>query len=191
MEVGKTLYVTERKAWRKWLSKNHKTAPDIWLIYYKKESGKKRIPYNDAVEEALCYGWIDSLTKPRDEESWVQRFTPRRKKSPLSEMNKERVRRLIKAGKMTRSGLERISHHLNGRPGKKVELKKFILPDDIIRALKADPEVWKKFESYPESYKRIRVGWIDGVRKRPDVFEQRLRYLIKMTAKNKKFGMVQ
>src|ERR1039458_1395740 len=105
MEVGKTLYVTNRKQWRSWLLKHHKTASDIWLVYYKKESGKRRIPYNDAVEEALCYGWIDSRTKPRDKESWVQRFTPRRKKSPLSEMNKERVRRLIKAGKMTRSGL--------------------------------------------------------------------------------------
>jgi len=83
MEVGKTLCVTERKAWRKWLSKNHKTAPDIWLIYYKKESGKKRIPYNDAVEEALCYGWIDSLTKPRDEESWCSASLPEERKAPF------------------------------------------------------------------------------------------------------------
>jgi len=191
MEVGKKLYVTDRKAWRRWLAKNHKTAPDIWLVYYKKGSGKDRIPYNDAVEEALCYGWIDSLTKPRNKESWVQRFSPRRKKSPLSEMNKERVRRLIEAGTMTRFGLESISHHLDGRSKKKGELKKFIFPHDIIRALKKDPEVWKHFNSFPESYRRIRVGWIDGTRNRPDFFEKRLRYFIKMTAKNKKFGMVQ
>jgi uncharacterized protein YdeI (YjbR/CyaY-like superfamily) len=191
MELGKTLYVADRKAWRKWLSIHHKTAADIWLIYFTKRSGKQRIPYNDAVEEALCFGWIDSTAKPRDGESWAQRFSPRRKKSPLSEMNKERVRRLIKAGKMTRFGLEGISHHMDKSSRKKPELKKYILPEDIILKLKSDPVVWKNFSRFPESYQRIRVGWIDGVRKRPEVFEQRLRYFIKMTAKNKRYGMVQ
>ncbi|MGA9407681.1 MAG: YdeI/OmpD-associated family protein [Bacteroidota bacterium] len=191
MELGKTLYATNRKQWRSWLSKHHKTTGDIWLIYFKKESGKPRIPYNDAVEEALCYGWIDSTTKPRDKESWVQRFTPRRNKSPLSEMNKERVRRLIKAGKMTRFGLESIQHHLNGHSLKEPKLKKFALPADILEKLKSDPVAWKNFIKFPASYKRIRIGWIDGVRRRPEVFDQRLRYFIKMTAHNKKFGMVQ
>ena len=191
MEVGKTLFVTNRKPWRSWLSKHHKTASDIWLVYYKKESGKRRIPYNDAVEEALCYGWIDSLTKPRDKESWVQRFTPRRKKSPLSEMNKERVRRLIKAGKMTRSGLERIRHEMDGRSAKRPKLKKFILPCDILQHLKSDPVVWKNFKNFPKTYQHIRVAWIDGSRNRPDFFAQRLQYFMRMTARNKKFGMVQ
>ncbi|MGA7162020.1 MAG: YdeI/OmpD-associated family protein [Bacteroidota bacterium] len=191
MEVGKTLYVRNRKQWRSWLSKHHKTAVDIWLIYYKKESGRPRIPYNDAVEESLCYGWIDSTSKPRDEKSWVQRFSPRRKKSPLSEMNKERVRRLIRAGKMTPFGLESIRHHMDGNSGKTNKLKKFTLPSDILKKLKSDAEVWKNFVKFSASYKRIRIGWIDGVRRRPKVFDQRLRYFIKMTAQNKKFGMVQ
>ena len=190
MEVGKTLYAPDRKRWRSWLSKNHKTAQDIWLIYFKKESGKKRIPYNDAVEEALCYGWIDSIVKPRDAESWVQRFTPRRKGSPLSELNKERVRRLIKAKKMTRYGLESIRHHMERKLSGKTALKEFTLPKDILRVLKSDPVVWRNFQGFSVSYKRIRIGWIDGVRRRPDVFQQRLRYFIKMTAQNKKFGMV-
>ena len=72
MEIGTTLYVTNRRQWRTWLARHHKTASEIWLIYYKKHSGKPRIPYNDAVEEALCYGWIDSLTKPMDEYRWAQ-----------------------------------------------------------------------------------------------------------------------
>ena len=118
MKVGKTLYVTNRNQWRSWLSKHHRTANDIWLIYYNKRSGKDRIPYNDAVEEALCYGWIDSLTKPRNDESWVQRFSPRKNKSALSEMNKERVRRLIKAGTMTQFGLASIRHHMEKRSQK-------------------------------------------------------------------------
>jgi uncharacterized protein YdeI (YjbR/CyaY-like superfamily) len=99
MKIGTTLYVTHRRQWRSWLAKNHASAREIWLIYFKKESGKSRIPYNDAVEEALCYGWIDSITKPIDEKRWAQRFSPRRKNSALSETNKERVRRLIKAKK--------------------------------------------------------------------------------------------
>lgn len=194
MDLGETLYVTNRKQWRAWLAKHHKTAPEIWLVYYKKVSGKERIPYNDAVEEALCYGWIDSILKPIDKDKYAQRFSPRRKKSPLSPMNKERIRRLIRQKKMTRAGLESIGHHLV-EDFKQVsvskQLKAFKMPDDILEHLKQDPVVWKNFQKFPESYKRIRIGWIDGARQRPEEFQKRLRYFIKMTAKNKRFGMVQ
>jgi uncharacterized protein YdeI (YjbR/CyaY-like superfamily) len=98
MRFGKTFYAKTRKQWRAWLAKHHKTAPDIWLIYYKKDSGKPRVPYGDAVEEALCYGWIDSIMKPIDARRYAQRFSPRRPTSQLFEMNRERVRRLIAAG---------------------------------------------------------------------------------------------
>ena len=194
MEVGKTLYVSNRKKWRSWLAKNHRSAAEIWLVYYKKHSGKPRIPYNDAVEEALCYGWIDSILKPKNEECYVQRFSPRRKNSKLSEMNKERVRRLIKNKRMTRFGLESIQHHLAQSPHKYSalqNLKHFALPKDILIILKSDPVVWRNFEKFPESYKRIRIGWIDTARQHPEIFNQRLRYFLKMTGKNKKFGMVQ
>ena len=194
MELGKTLYVTKRKEWRAWLARHHKTAKEIWLVYYRKASGKPRIPYNDAVEEALCYGWIDSTNKTIDAERTAQRFTPRRKGSPLSPMNMERVRRLIAQKRMTRAGLESIGQHLEadaGVGGRRQKLKDVQWPEDILEQLKQDPQVWKNFQAFPESYKRIRIGWIDGARKRPDEFEKRLRYFIKMTAKNKRFGMVQ
>ena len=194
MELGKTLYVTHRRKWRSWLSKNHKTAHEIWLIYYKKHSKKPRIPYNDAVEEALCYGWIDSTTKPVDHERWAQRFSPRRKNSMLSEMNKERVRRLVARGKMTKAGLLSIQHHMeqNSKTFREFPpLKKFTLPNDILKNLRTKPIVWKNFIKFPESYKRIRIGWIDAARHRPEVFQQRLNYFLKMTAKNKRYGMVQ
>jgi uncharacterized protein YdeI (YjbR/CyaY-like superfamily) len=193
MKIGKTFYAANRKQWRSWLAKNHRSEPEIWLLYYKKNSGRPRIPYNDAVEEALCYGWIDSTAKPNDEYSYFQRFSPRRKNSDLSEMNKERVRRLIKAKKMTRFGLARIQHHMeNGSRSSTYStvLKKFKVPADILRELKADPLVWRNFKKFPESYKRIRTGWIDGSRNRPDVFAQRLQCFLKMTARNKMFGMV-
>lgn len=193
MKLGTTLYVTNRKQWRAWLAKNHKTASEIWLIYYRQASGRPRLPYNAAVEEALCYGWIDGQYQAIDQDSFAQRFSPRRQNSPLSVMNKERIRRLIKAKKMTRFGLERIQHEIDRASAKSAQtkLKAFELPDDILEALKADPIVWRNFNKFPKSYQAIRVGWIDGARKRPIEFQKRLRYFIKMTAQNKRFGMVQ
>jgi len=194
MKIGKTFYTKSRREWRSWLAKNHRSAPEIWLIYFKKQSGKPRIPYNDAVEEALCYGWIDSTLKPIDEQCFAQRFSPRRKNSKLSEMNKERIRRLIKTKKMTRFGLESIQQHLENNSKKSAasrSLKRFTFPEDIIEILKTEPAAWKYFVKFPMSYKRIRIGWIDAARHRPDIFNQRLKYFLKMTLKNKRFGMVQ
>jgi uncharacterized protein YdeI (YjbR/CyaY-like superfamily) len=182
VKIGKTLYVKNRKEWRSWLAEHHKTASEIWLIYYKKTSGKPRIPYNDAVDEALCYGWIDSLVKPLDAHKYAQRYSPRKKTSRLSDMNRERVRRLIKSGRMTKAGLAAIEH-----TGK----RSATLPADILSRLKRDPTTWKNFQKFPASYKRIRIGWIDAARQRREAFEQRLRYFLKMTAQNKRFGMVQ
>lgn len=182
MKVGKTLYAKTRAEWRRWLAKHHKTAAEIWLIYYKKDSGKPRIPYNDAVEEALCYGWIDSLLKPIDARKYAQRYSPRKKTSKLSDMNRERVRRLIKSGRMTTAGLAAIAH-----AGK----KSGTVPPDIEKRLKQDPTAWRNFQRFPASYKRIRIGWIDAARHRREAFEQRLRYFLKMTKQNKRFGMVQ
>ena len=182
MKVGTTLYVKTRVEWRRWLRANHKTATEIWLIYYKKISGKPRIPYNDAVDEALCYGWIDSLVKPIDERKYAQRFSPRKKTSRLSDMNRERVRRLVKSGRMTKAGLAAIEHIGKGPS---------TLPADILERLSQDENVWRNFQKFPASYKRIRIGWIDAARARREAFEQRLRYFLKMTAQNKRFGMVQ
>ncbi len=182
MKLGKTLYVTERREWRAWLAKHHSIEREIWLVFYNKQSGKPNMPYNDAVEEALCFGWIDSTVKKVDEERRAQRFTPRRKNSPVSEMNKERARRMIKAGLMTKAGLAVLGD---------ISARSFAFPADIISALKADEQVWKNFKNFPESYRMIRIGYIDGARERPKEFRKRLSYFMKMTAKNKKFGMVQ
>ncbi len=145
MKIGKTLYVTQRKEWRSWLANNHDKEKEIWLIFYKKSSGKPRIPYNDAVEEALCYGWIDSIVKI---------FTPRRPKSKLSELNKERIRQLIKQSKMTDFDLAAVEHVFNDSS----ENTKLTIAPDILKALKQDNETWEKFQNFPESYKRIRIG---------------------------------
>jgi uncharacterized protein YdeI (YjbR/CyaY-like superfamily) len=182
MEITKTLYVTDREEWRAWLEEHHATEPDVWLIYYRKDSGKARIPYNDAVEEALCFGWIDSTYKDIGDGQFAQRFSPRNPKSAFSPMNKERARRLIEQGKMAQAGLDALGHALE---------EEFEIPADILEVLKSDVQVWENFQQFPESYKRIRVGWIDGARHRPEEFEKRLRYFVKMTKQGKRYGMVQ
>ena len=105
MEIGQTLYVTNRDDFRKWLEENHKSNKEIWLIQYKKATKKPSINYVEAVEEALCFGWIDGLQKSMDTERYALRFSPRRPKSNWTETNKERVRSMIAAGKMTEAGL--------------------------------------------------------------------------------------
>src|SRR5437870_8006402 len=152
MEIGTTLYVKDRRQWRAWLAGHHKTAPEIWLIYYKKHSGRPRIPYSDAVEEALCYGWIDSITKPVDEDRWAQRFSPRRPSSRLSEMNRERVRRLIAARRMTKAGLARIAHVFDHESDTKRK-REWRGPPDIPAAIKQERAKRKNFEALPESDK--------------------------------------
>jgi uncharacterized protein YdeI (YjbR/CyaY-like superfamily) len=192
MEIGRTLYVSTRKAWRSWLAKHHSDEKEIWLVFYKKGSGKARLPYNDAVEEALCYGWIDSILKPIDEEKFAQRFSPRKPKAKWSAMNIERLRRLLRQKKVTKAGLAAATDPLRKlRKQQNNKTARVVIPKDILKAIRRDPTTWRNFSAFPDSYKRIRVGWIDGARHRPEVFRQRLRYILKMTAQNKRFGMVQ
>ena len=104
MEIGETIYVTTREEFREWLEKNHKTCKEIWLIQFKKFTQKPSIPYVDAVEEAICFGWIDGFEKGMDDQRFAKRFTPRRQKSLWTETNIERARKMIDEGKMTEAG---------------------------------------------------------------------------------------
>ena len=188
MKLGKTLYVDNKKVWRSWLSKNHKTKSEIWLIYYRKETRKPRISYDDAVMEALCYGWIDGILKKIDNECFAQRFSPRKPKSELSQMNKERIRELIKKKKMTKWGIKAIAHVFNEKTD---EADNFIIPPDILKTLKANKDAWEYFQKMPPSYQRIRIAYIES-RKRHgmDMYKKSLDYFIKMTAQNKSIGFV-
>jgi uncharacterized protein YdeI (YjbR/CyaY-like superfamily) len=181
VDIGRTLYVVERDAWRAWLAENHRSQPEIWLVFYRKASGKPSLPYGDAVEEALCFGWIDSVVKKHGPESRAQRFTPRRPGSPVSEMNKERARRMIEAGRMTEAGLVALGSALE---------ESFEIPPDIIDALREDDQTWRNFRALPEAYVRIRLGFIEAAHSRPEVRRQRLDYFLRMTRQNKRFGMI-
>jgi uncharacterized protein YdeI (YjbR/CyaY-like superfamily) len=173
------LYFKNSSSWRNWLFKNYKTKKEVWLLYHNKASNKLRIPYNDAVEEALSFGWIDSTVRKIDKDSYAQRFTPRNPKSRYSQANKERLRELVKQGKVMPSILATIGNIL---------AESFIMPKDILMMIKSNKVAWKNFQHFSPSYKRIRISFIDGARNRPDEFRKRLKYFIKMTERNKKFG---
>lgn len=179
LDESKFLHVTKREEWRDWLKKHYKSAKEIWLVFYKKHTGKPRILYNDAVEEALCFGWIDSTVRRIDEDRYAQRFSVRNPRTPYSQSNKERLRKLIKQGKVVKKVLETL---------KDFEEDQFGIPPDILKAIKANTEAWKNFQAFSQSYIRIRIAFIDGARKRPQEFKKRLLYFIAMTEKNKQFG---
>jgi len=180
MEITETLYVITRSDWRDWLKKNHKTEKEIWLVFYNVASGKKRLPYDQAVEEALCFGWIDSTLKKNNKDSHVQRFTPRNPKSSYSQLNKERLEILLRQKKVIASVRKTLGD---------LENEKYIFPIDIIDEIKKNKEAWKNYQNFSEAYKRIRISFIDGGRRRPEVFNLRLNYFIKMTERNKQYGI--
>ena len=188
MNIGNTLYVTDRKDWLVWLAKHHKVENEVWLVYYRKETGKPRISYNIAVEEALCYGWIDSIVRSLDKERFAQRFSVRKKTSGLSQMNKERIRTLITKKKMTKAGLAAIAHIFDPAKDKTED---FVTPPDILISLKENEQAWENFQKFPESYKRIRIAFIESRKRHGErQFQESLRHFIGMTANNKRFGFV-
>lgn len=185
IEITEIFHPQSRADWRNWLMENHNKKDVIWLKMYKKATGKYSIPYDDLVEECLCFGWIDGVVKKFEEPSRVQRITPRRKKSFLSELNRQRVWKLQKQGLMTPAGYAALGDKI-GSPDDPLKI-----PDFIKNRLQENPKIWETFNSFPHFYRRLKIGWIveTGLTKRrmPDV-EKRLAYLIKMTDKWKRYG---
>lgn len=170
--------------WREWLLEHHAAEKEIWLIYPKKHSKRPRIPYADAVEEALCFGWIDSIVKGIDEECYAQRFSPRKKNSPWSQPNIERMRRLIAEGRMTPAGLAALKN-----PETLMEKQELEIAPDVLEALKKDKSVWKNFQAFADNYKRVRIAYIEAGRKHgPEQFQKRLDNFINKTRKNQQFA---
>jgi len=171
-----TKYFIDRKEWRKWLENNFETKEDIWLEYPLKKTGRDRILYNDAVEEALCFGWIDSTVKSLNDMTTIQRFCRRRKKSSFSQPNIERLKWLSENNLIHKSIKKEVL---------KIFQHEFIFHEDIIRQLKSDKVVWENYQSFSDPYKRIRIAYIDSARKRPEEFEKRLNNFINKTKENK------
>lgn len=175
MSEIKTVYFHERELWRKWLENNFETENEIWFVFPTKDSGEIGVSYNDAVEEALCFGWIDGRAGTLDKTHSIRRFTKRRLNSPYSQPNIERLIWLDSKGLINPKIRDSVIDIIN---------KPFVFPDDIINELKKDKTVWKNYTSFTDSYKRIRIAYIDAARKRPDEFEKRLNNFIEKTRKN-------
>lgn len=179
MEITRTFYAADRDAWRAWLQENYRSEKEVWLVYPRKETGRPRIPYGDAVEEALCFGWIDSTQKRLDDEHTAQRFSPRRPGVAYSQPNQERLRRLVAQGKVLPEVRESLGDLLD---------QPFQIAPDILRALKSNKAAWENLQRWPDSYLRIRVAFVESKRDDPAEFDKRLRNLVEKSEKGKQFG---
>lgn len=175
-----------RKEWRTWLSKNHDRLPGVWFVYYKKHTDKPRVSNDEAVEEALCFGWIDSLQRRVDEDRTKLAFTPRKAKSVWSKPNKERVERLIAAGQMTDAGLAKIERAKADRSWNALddsdELK---MPGDLAAALKKSKTARENFEAFTGSVRKRILYWL-GTAKREETRRARVGKIVAMAALNKR-----
>jgi uncharacterized protein YdeI (YjbR/CyaY-like superfamily) len=185
------LYVKNREEWRTWLEANHTLVQGIWLIYYKKPSGKPRIPYDDAVEEALCFGWIDGKIRSVNEDYYMQWFTPRRKGSRWSKLNMSRIEKLINENRMKPAGLTAYDEVIR-KPNLVYNTRKeanSIVPDDLIEALKKNPVALNNFMSFPPSSRKLYVFWLNDA-KREDTRKKRIIRIVDQSERNIKAGMM-
>jgi uncharacterized protein YdeI (YjbR/CyaY-like superfamily) len=190
VEVGKQLQVTSRADWRAWLEKNHKKEKEVWLIHYKKHTGKATLTYDDAIEEALCYGWVDGLLRSLDNERYILRYSPRRKKSIWSELNKKRANRMIKQGQMTQAGLAKIREAKKNGEWAKATVRDDPkqIPADLKKVLAANPSARKNFENFPPSSQKQYIWWITEAKK-AETRGRRISETVRRSEQNKKPGI--
>lgn len=169
-------YTSKREEWRAWLLKNYRTQKDVWFVFPMKESGEESLSYNDAVEEALCFGWIDSTIKHIDRTHRAQHFTPRKKGSAYSRPNIERLIWLEERNLLMPEIRDEVLEVIRAP---------YIFPVDIIDAIKGDLRAWENYQHLGDGYKRIRIAYIDASRKRPEEFKKRLENFIAKTRDGK------
>lgn len=172
-----TFYTADRNTWREWLSSHFETEKEIWFVFPMKASGEESLSYNDAVEEALCFGWIDSTIKHIDPLHRAQRFTPRNPSSVYSRPNIERLSWLNDRGLLHPAVKENVLPLITAP---------YVFPEDILSRLRADPVAWENYNAFPDAYRRIRVAYIDAARKRPEEFEKRMKSFLEKTKQNRR-----
>jgi uncharacterized protein YdeI (YjbR/CyaY-like superfamily) len=179
-----TLEVRTRRQWRQWLAKHHTSSPGVWLVFYKAHTGVKSIPYEDAVREALCFGWIDSLVKRLDDDRYALKVTPRQPTSKWSDINRKRWQDLEAAGLLAPAGLRAAPTNNTYAPRPVVP----DLPAYIGQALKTNAKAWEFFRKLAPTYRRHFVVWIHTA-KRPETREKRIRESIRLLAAGQKLGL--
>jgi uncharacterized protein YdeI (YjbR/CyaY-like superfamily) len=174
-----TLYVKERSQWRAWLEANSQQATEVWLVFYKKDTGRPQIPYADAVEEAICFGWIEGKIKNLDQARFARLFTPRKPKSTWSRINIERARRMIREGKMTAAG-SKVFDPRNQTPALPTKL-----PASLHEQFRNHETAWENFTRFPPSYQRMTIGWVASAKQEATRL-RRLQQLIAESSRNQR-----
>ncbi len=185
-----SLHFTHRTAWRQWLEENHHIEKEVWLIHYKKHTGRERLPYNQSVEEALCFGWVDSLVNRLDEDRYAQKFTPRKPKSRWSESNKRRIQSLEARGLLEKAG--RLAVQCAKESGRWDEVivvpKGFTLPEELVQSLKGFPEAQRFFEELPPSAQKPFILWV-ATAKREETRKRRALEAVEILGRGERLGL--
>jgi uncharacterized protein YdeI (YjbR/CyaY-like superfamily) len=185
-----TLQPRSRKAWRAWLAKNHATSSGIWLVYAKKHTGLPSLTYADAVEEALCFGWIDSLIHPVDDSHYKQIFTPRKPSSAWSPLNKRRVEKLIAASQMTPAGLKMIElARMNGKWDAHAATEALTMPPELRQALDENATAKKNWPTYTASQQKACLRMLHDA-KTPETRAKRIARILDIVSKRITFSQV-
>lgn len=186
-----TVYVSDRQGWRAWLEQNHDREPDgIWLVYYKQHTGKASVDYNDSVEEALCFGWVDSLIRKLDEDRYARKFTPRKPDSQWSESNRKRAEKLIGEGLMREPGMALVEYAReqgNWQDARRQEISETISPE-FQRALERSDAARLFFEKLTDAQRRHYVLWINQARM-DATKRRRIKESIALLEQGRKLGM--
>ena len=186
----KTLEVKNPEEWREWLSRHYDKESEVWLVYFKKESGKPVLPYERTVEDALCYGWIDSIIKKLDDARYARKFTPRKEDSYWSPSNKQRVERLIQQGRMTSIGLAKIKAAKKSGWWDKDQRPEveFCMPEEFKRALSENHMAKVNFEKLAPGYQKQYIIWI-SIAKQEKTRQNRIRESLALLEKGEKLGL--
>jgi len=179
-----TFYAKNQQAWRNWLKKNHQQEKSVWLIIYKKNSGIPSVYYPEAVDEALCFGWIDSKPNKRDDESYYQFFAQRNPKSKWSKVNRDKVERLMAAGKIATAGLAAITTaQQNGTWNALDDVEAINIPEDLSALFKKNKIAWENFNAFSRSSKRGILEWILNAKK-AETRTKRLEETVRLASEN-------
>jgi uncharacterized protein YdeI (YjbR/CyaY-like superfamily) len=188
MKITQTFTAPDRAAWRDWLAEHGSHESEVWLVYYKAGSGKQSISYPDSLEEALCFGWVDSIIQKIDEEKYTRKFNPRQKGSKWSELNKHLVAKLVREGRMTAAGLAKVDFPLAEAQPTRPKRPELPLPDWLKASLMASPKAWENFNNLPPSQRRNYIGWISDAKKE-ETRQRRIQEAIARLEKNETLGM--
>ena len=188
MTLYKTYAAKDCESWRAWLTEHHASQDQVWIVFPKKHTGEACMSYEESVEEALCFGWIDSVVKRIDDATYARKFTPRTDKENWSELNKKRVEKCIKEGRMTEAGLAKIGYSEPERPPRPSMPKVVPIPSFMAKALKLNPLALKNFNELAPSHQRHYTLWIT-MAKQEKTREKRLKEAIELLKRNEKLGL--